>query len=145
MNHEEAVRIYASEVYFLGVLSEAEKESFEAHMFDCRICAEEIKELDQFVNDLRKSVEGDPDLDPRFHTAHAAAAYVLGDLEEKDRVRFEAHMAECQSCCKDVNRGVRLLANLHRAIQGETPPGKRRVAAFQFSLWFQLVFNARDV
>ena len=137
MNHEEAVVTNAVEGYWLNDLSEADKEAFEAHMFDCPICADQRR----LVSELQESLKGDPDLDPRFHTQHAVAAYVLGDLVGNDLKRFEEHMLLCRACFERVNLGVKVLANFHRAIQGGMAPGKRRVAALHFSRWFQLVFQ----
>lgn len=137
MNHDEAMLTNAAEGYWLNDLEEAEKEAFEAHMFDCTICAEES----QLFYELRESLRGNQDLDPRFHTAHAAAAYVLGDLIGSEKENFEAHMLRCRACLQHVSLGVEILANLHRAIKGEMASGARRVAALQFSRWFQLVFG----
>jgi anti-sigma factor RsiW len=137
MNHDEAMSTYAVEAYVLNDLRDAEKEAFEAHMFFCKACADQVL----FLDGLQKSTRGDPDLDPRFHTVHAAAAYVLGDLSGRTREDFEAHMLRCKACFAQVNLGVKMLVNFHRAVRGEIAPGSRRLAALRFSRWFQLVFG----
>lgn len=43
MEHEEATRIQAAERYLLGELSEAERDRFENHFFDCPACAEDVR------------------------------------------------------------------------------------------------------
>jgi hypothetical protein len=40
MDHEDAVNTYAAEGYLLGDLEETDAKAFEAHMFDCPVCAE---------------------------------------------------------------------------------------------------------
>jgi len=43
IEHEEAVRSQAAEHYVAHELSPAEQEAFEAHFFDCRACADEVR------------------------------------------------------------------------------------------------------
>jgi hypothetical protein len=43
MDHDDAIRISASERYLLGTLDEAEREAFEEHYFDCIECADEVR------------------------------------------------------------------------------------------------------
>jgi Putative zinc-finger len=43
MDHDDAIRIAASERYLLGTLDEAEREAFEEHYFDCVECAEDVR------------------------------------------------------------------------------------------------------
>ena len=137
MNHDEAMSTYAVEAYVLNDLRDPEKEAFETHMFACKTCADQVL----FLDGLQRSVRGDPDFDPRFHTLHASAAYVLGDSTGSKREDFEAHMVGCKACFEQVSLGVKMLVNFHRAIHGEIAPGLRRVVALQFSQWFQLVFG----
>lgn len=44
MNHEEAIQSKAAEGYLLGELPESERDAFEEHFFDCRVCAETVRE-----------------------------------------------------------------------------------------------------
>jgi hypothetical protein len=43
MNHAQAVETHAAERYFLGELSESERDAFEEHFFDCRVCADTVR------------------------------------------------------------------------------------------------------
>jgi hypothetical protein len=43
MEHDQATRMQAAERYLLGELSDAERDQFEEHFFDCRACAEEVR------------------------------------------------------------------------------------------------------
>ena len=43
MNHAEAIESNAAEGYLLGDLSDAERDAFEEHYFDCRVCTETIR------------------------------------------------------------------------------------------------------
>jgi hypothetical protein len=43
MDHLEAASLGATEKYLLGTLSEAEREAFEEHFFDCLDCAEDVR------------------------------------------------------------------------------------------------------
>jgi hypothetical protein len=43
MVHEEATRLMAAERYLLGELSDAERDQFEEHFFDCPACAEDVR------------------------------------------------------------------------------------------------------
>ena len=52
MTHNDAKITHAVERYFLGELSGAEAEDFEAHYFDCPECAEEVRILVLFVVNL---------------------------------------------------------------------------------------------
>lgn len=43
MNHSDAIESNAAEGYLLGDLSEAERDAFELHYFDCSVCTETIR------------------------------------------------------------------------------------------------------
>src|SRR5688572_10799645 len=43
MNHEEAITNQVAASYLLGDLSAAERDAFEEHYFDCRVCGETIR------------------------------------------------------------------------------------------------------
>jgi len=42
MNHSEAIQSNAAAAYLVGTLSEAERDAFEYHFIDCRICAKAV-------------------------------------------------------------------------------------------------------
>jgi hypothetical protein len=48
MDHAEAVRLNAAERYISGELSEALRDQFEEHYFDCFECANDLKSFDTF-------------------------------------------------------------------------------------------------
>ena len=48
MDHAETVRLNAAERYLSGELSEALRDQFEEHYFDCFECANDLKSLDTF-------------------------------------------------------------------------------------------------
>jgi hypothetical protein len=48
MDHETAVQLKATERYFLGELTGADREGFEEHFFTCPECAEDIRTLTVF-------------------------------------------------------------------------------------------------
>jgi len=43
MTHNDAVENYATERYLLGEMTEAERQSFEAHYFECEPCADDLR------------------------------------------------------------------------------------------------------
>lgn len=53
MDHEEAIKIRATERYLLGELSPEERDDFEAHFFECPVCGGEIRSADLFLASLR--------------------------------------------------------------------------------------------
>jgi hypothetical protein len=53
MNHDEAVREQAVERYLLGELAQDVRARFEEHLFDCAICAADLKTGAVFVDALR--------------------------------------------------------------------------------------------
>ena len=44
MEHETAIKEYAAEKYLLREMTDAESEDFEEHFFDCRECAESVRD-----------------------------------------------------------------------------------------------------
>lgn len=44
--HQQAVRTLAAERYMLGEMTDEERERFEEHYFDCRVCVEDVKAID---------------------------------------------------------------------------------------------------
>jgi len=49
MDHDEAVRAYATERYLLGELTATERERFERHALECRECAEDVRAAATFL------------------------------------------------------------------------------------------------
>ena len=43
MEHQEAIQMLAAERYLLGELTDAERDQFEEHFFDCPECAEDVR------------------------------------------------------------------------------------------------------
>jgi len=43
MEHEQATTLMAAERYLLGELTDAERDQFEEHFFDCAVCAEDVR------------------------------------------------------------------------------------------------------
>jgi hypothetical protein len=72
MNHEQAVSSHAPERYVLGELSDAERESFEGHYFDCPDCFHQIQLDSQFLAHAREVLEPEPE--------KSWLAQILGDL-----------------------------------------------------------------
>lgn len=135
MDHEEALRTNSLEGYVLNDLDPSEREEFEEHLFSCLVCAEEII----FLEKLREALSDDPEFGARFHTPHAAAAYVLDDLSPENRQRFEAHMSTCRTCARNVRLGQDLLKSVLE--QNSEPYGTRLLKALRFTRWFRLVFG----
>ena len=53
MNHDEAIRSNGVARYLLGEMDGAELEQFEAHFFECRLCAREITVGSELLECLR--------------------------------------------------------------------------------------------
>lgn len=54
MDHEVIVNNYTAERYLLGELTEAEREAYEEHYFDCADCAEEVLYGSEFMQIARE-------------------------------------------------------------------------------------------
>src|SRR5260370_19176070 len=50
MDHSEALRLQAAEMYVLGELSPALRDEYEEHYFDCQECAADLKATVAFVD-----------------------------------------------------------------------------------------------
>lgn len=60
MNHEDAIRNQVAASYLLGDLSEADRDAFEEHYFDCLVCGNTVRAgAAMFVNG-RPAVQNDP-------------------------------------------------------------------------------------
>jgi Putative zinc-finger len=58
MDHETAVRMNATERYFLGELSGEDREGFEEHFFLCPECAEDVRALTVFAANAKAVFRG---------------------------------------------------------------------------------------
>jgi hypothetical protein len=54
MEHKEAVRLQAAEKYLMGELSNAQRDEYEEHYFDCPSCAEELKATVAFMESAKQ-------------------------------------------------------------------------------------------
>jgi anti-sigma factor RsiW len=55
MDHIEAVRLQAAEMYLLGELPNSQREEYEEHYFDCADCAEDIMDAVAFMEGARQA------------------------------------------------------------------------------------------
>lgn len=58
MDHNEAVRLMATERYLLGELSPEMRESFEEHFFECQECAMDVRAAAAFVDEAKVQLAG---------------------------------------------------------------------------------------
>jgi hypothetical protein len=76
MSHDQAVSSHAAERYIVGELSDAERESFEGHYFDCPHCFEQISAdkqlIGEFLGHAREVLDPEPE--------KSWLAQMLGDL-----------------------------------------------------------------
>jgi anti-sigma factor RsiW len=80
MTHAEAVNTLASERYLLGEMTEAEREAFEAHYFECAECAEDVQLGAQMAEGARVGLLEPPvvrQFAPRTRPARWLASPVL--------------------------------------------------------------------
>ena len=71
MTHADAASTQAVERYLLGELSSQQRDEFEAHVFDCRECAEDLKAAAIFLDNSRAELRNEPRLltNPTAHTS----------------------------------------------------------------------------
>src|SRR5579872_4547415 len=55
MDHETAVQLRATERYFLGELTGADRDGFEEHFFICPDCAEDVRAMTVFAANVKAS------------------------------------------------------------------------------------------
>src|SRR3954462_530887 len=60
MEHAHVVKNYEIEKYLLDELSPAERDDFEAHIFDCEECALDLRLTDAFMQLARKELQRAP-------------------------------------------------------------------------------------
>jgi hypothetical protein len=53
MTHDDAIRSHAVARYLLDEMGDEEQEQYEAHFFECRMCAQEIKVGSELLASLR--------------------------------------------------------------------------------------------
>jgi hypothetical protein len=65
MEHEQAVHNMAVEAYLLDELTPDEREAFEAHYFECAVCADDLRAASKFMEDAKGIFAADrPPLQP---------------------------------------------------------------------------------
>jgi Putative zinc-finger len=57
MGHDEAMRREAVEKYLMDEMSPPERDEFEAHFFDCRECAEDLRATAAFLDEAKREFE----------------------------------------------------------------------------------------
>lgn len=80
MTHEQAVKIQAVERYFLGELTDEQRDAFEAHYFDCKECFDQVQLSQDFQHHARAVLEDEPARDPEPEAAPGWLAALLGDF-----------------------------------------------------------------
>lgn len=60
IDHQQAIKNMMAERYLLGELSEADLEAYEAHLFDCQICFDQVRAGTEFVSHLRRIGQENP-------------------------------------------------------------------------------------
>lgn len=88
MEHKDAVRLNAAEKYVLGELSEAQRDEYEEHYFDCSTCADELKATMAFMEST-KQVAREHMLQP-VAVAEAARQQAMQHAERPSRAGFFA-------------------------------------------------------
>lgn len=95
MDHQSAVDRNLTERYLLGELDSAESADFEAHFFECPICAEDVRRATRLVANLKAVFREEDD---------AIAAIELGPrhkfLDLTIDLKTEASLVECEIHCQ---------------------------------------------
>ena len=95
MDHQSAVDRKLPERYLLGELDSAESAEFEAHFFECSICAEEMRRATRLVANLKAVFREEDDAIP---------AIELGPrhkfLDLTIALKTEAPLVECEIRCQ---------------------------------------------
>ncbi|MEP7364857.1 MAG: hypothetical protein ABI972_16510 [Acidobacteriota bacterium] len=60
MDHEFAIKNHFAERYLLRELTGSERDEFEAHFFECTVCADEVKSADAFIENARAALAAVP-------------------------------------------------------------------------------------
>src|SRR5262249_36928039 len=69
MEHNEAMVNHTAERYLLHELSEQERDAYEEHFFTCSACAEEVKAATEFMDNARKVVQNELQVQIYSHAA----------------------------------------------------------------------------
>src|SRR5690349_8986585 len=77
MDHRQAIQIHAAERYLLEELSPDERDGFEAHYFDCRECADEVRAAFIFKDNSREVLKDwpNPTVKDRLASASMSAGW----------------------------------------------------------------------
>src|SRR5215472_14855904 len=54
IDHEQAIKNMMAERYLLGELTDAERDAYEAHLFDCQVCFAQVKTGTEFVGHIKR-------------------------------------------------------------------------------------------
>lgn len=54
IDHEQAIKTMMAERYLLGELTETDRDAYEAHLFDCQACFDQVKAGTEFVSYLKQ-------------------------------------------------------------------------------------------
>jgi hypothetical protein len=60
VDHEAAVKTLAAERYILGEMDDKEAEQFEEHFFDCRLCAQDVRDTATFGDGVKAAFGRQP-------------------------------------------------------------------------------------
>ncbi len=60
IDHQEAIKNMMAERYLLRELSDNERDAYEAHLFDCQVCFEQVKAGTEFVSYIKQIGEEKP-------------------------------------------------------------------------------------
>lgn len=80
MTHEQAVKIQAVERYFLGELTDEQRDAFEAHYFDCKECFDQVQLSQDFQHHAHAVMEDEPARAPEPGSKPSWLAALLGDF-----------------------------------------------------------------
>ena len=81
MDHSEAVREMAVERYLLDELTPHVRDAFEEHMFDCRVCAEDLRAGAAFVDEAKSQL-------PQLMAARPAASTLPSPDSARKRIKW---------------------------------------------------------
>jgi hypothetical protein len=77
MNHDDAMKMMAAERYILGELESSERDAFEEHFFECRACADDVRDSAKFAAGVRTSDARVVPIPGRFNWWAAAASLLM--------------------------------------------------------------------
>jgi hypothetical protein len=78
IDHQQAIRDLMAERYLLGELSEAERDAYEAHLFDCQTCFEQVRAGTEFVGHIKRVGAQEPVAPTGFQPAGLLARLAAG-------------------------------------------------------------------